>query len=324
MNSSTQKTITTQRGYTYAYYYTPSYKGKPTILLLHGFPCTSSTWSPQFNFLKEHGYGVVVPDMLGYGGTDKPSDAEAYKGKDLAQDVIDVLDEERLQNVVVVSHDWGVLVGTRLVNYHPERVLASVFISQGCFPPDPQYSWEKAIGALHEAVGYDVFGYWEFFASEGAAALIEEKLDTFFSMFFAGNPDEVISQMATRGKFRHWLENNNRADKPAYWTEEDKRKHQAALMKGGFQAPLNWYVARVKALDNKDDETVPKENFRFKTPTLFIAALKDVIGIPAVNEAVLRKYCDDLTVKEIDAGHWVMLEKPVELNEALGEFFAKL
>ncbi|KAF8983846.1 hypothetical protein BDQ17DRAFT_1377719 [Cyathus striatus] len=95
-------------------------------------------------------------------------------------------------------------------------------------------------------------------------------------------------------------------------------------MKGGLQGPLNWYVARVRALDNKDDETVPNENYPFRTPTLFVATLKDVVCIPSVNEAQLRKYCDQLSVKEIDSSHWVMFEKPNEPNEAFAEFLAKL
>ncbi|KAF8999693.1 Alpha/Beta hydrolase protein [Cyathus striatus] len=320
MDTATYKKVLTQRGCTYAYYHTPNpHKGRPTVLLLHGFPSTAEDWSSQYNYLIERNYGVIAPDMLGYGGTDNPTEADAYKGKDMAQDVVDILDTEGIERAVVVSHDWGVLIGTRLVNYHPDRVLASIFISHGCFQPDPQFSYEKLIENLR-----DVFGYWDFFASNGAAALIEEGLDTFYTMFFAADPDLAVAKMASRGKFRPWMESNNRADLPLFWSEDDKRKHQAALMKGGLQGPLNWYVARVRSLENKDDETVPNENYRFRAPTLFISTLKDVVCIASVNEAQLRKYCDQLSVKEIDSNHWVMFEKRNELNKAFAEFLAKL
>jgi hypothetical protein len=38
------------------------------------------------------GYRVVVPDMLGYGGTDKPTDATAYSTRKLCDDLVALLD----------------------------------------------------------------------------------------------------------------------------------------------------------------------------------------------------------------------------------------
>ncbi|KAF8999695.1 Alpha/Beta hydrolase protein [Cyathus striatus] len=318
MNTADYKTVLTQRGYTYAYYHTPNpHKGKPAVLLIHGFPSTAEDWSAQFKYLIEHDYGAIAPDMLGYGGTDKPTVPEAYKAKGMTQDMIDILDQEGVDRAVIVSHDWGVLIGTRLVNNHLNCVQASIFVSHGCVQPDPQFNYKILIEKLNAAVGYDVYGYWDFFTSDGAAEYI-------YTLFFAVEPDVVVAEMATRGRFRPWMENKNLSDAPAFWTVEDKRKHQAALMKGGLTGPLNWYVARMRELDNEDDAAVPKENYRFRTPTLYIPTLKDMICIPAINEAELRKYCDNLSVKVIDSTHWVMLEKPAELNEAIGEFLAKI
>jgi pimeloyl-ACP methyl ester carboxylesterase len=287
-----------------------------------GFPSTAQDWAPQFSYLVKHGYGVIAPDMLGYGGTDKPTDPDAYRGKPLAQDMIDILDKEGVQKVVSVSHDWGVIVGTRLVNYHADRILATVFVSLGCFQPDPNWSWEKCIENFHKTVGYDVYGYWEFFNSDDAADIIEKNLDSFYCMLFPADPLLWKTDMAPRGKIRPWIENNRQTPLPSYWTEEDRRKHQARLMQGGLKGPLCYYAARVRALDNKDDESVPQENLRFKMPTLFVATLQDYICLPSTNEATLRNYCDDLTVKEIDCSHWATLEKPDELNEILGEFLS--
>jgi len=55
------------------------------------------------------GYGIIAPDLLGYGGTDKPTNPEEYRSKLVAQDVIDVLDSvwwTWLTPVISVSHDW--------------------------------------------------------------------------------------------------------------------------------------------------------------------------------------------------------------------------
>lgn len=52
------------------------------------------------------GYGLIVPDLLGYGGTDKPTDLESYVGSGHAQDIIDILDKEGIDKVIGVGHDW--------------------------------------------------------------------------------------------------------------------------------------------------------------------------------------------------------------------------
>ena len=48
--------------------------------------------------------------MLGYGGTDKPTDGASYIGRKLAQDLVDIVNNENAQNVVAIGHDWSVLL----------------------------------------------------------------------------------------------------------------------------------------------------------------------------------------------------------------------
>ncbi|KAF8459845.1 Alpha/Beta hydrolase protein, partial [Gautieria morchelliformis] len=61
----------------YHYHYHPAKSaGLPTLLFLHGFPSTSGDWVCQVVYFSSKGYGVVAPDMLGYGGTSKPVDVE--------------------------------------------------------------------------------------------------------------------------------------------------------------------------------------------------------------------------------------------------------
>ena len=80
--------------------------GKPTLLFLHGFPSTSYGWRRQVEFFESKGFPVIVPDLLGYGGTDKPADAQFYKWGDMAGDVIDILDAEKVEKVIAIGHDW--------------------------------------------------------------------------------------------------------------------------------------------------------------------------------------------------------------------------
>lgn len=101
-----KKTCVTQDGTKYAYYRVEAEKGKPTFLLFHGFPSTANEWHNQISDLKNAGYGVVCPDMLGYGDTDKPTEIEAYSMPKMTGEIAQILDHEKLSQVIGVGHDW--------------------------------------------------------------------------------------------------------------------------------------------------------------------------------------------------------------------------
>lgn len=106
MDSSSYKDVTTSRGLNYHYYFAAARDSKPSLLFLHGFPSTSYDWRHQVAFFEAKGYGIVVPDLLGYGGTSKPDDAADYKASLVVKDVVDILDAEKIDKVVSIAHDW--------------------------------------------------------------------------------------------------------------------------------------------------------------------------------------------------------------------------
>ncbi|KAJ7817364.1 hypothetical protein B0H14DRAFT_3877517 [Mycena olivaceomarginata] len=67
-------------------------------------------WRKQVAFFQPLGYGIIVPDHLGYRGTDKPTDPKLYVGHGLAADMADILDAEAFAQVVAIGHDWCVRV----------------------------------------------------------------------------------------------------------------------------------------------------------------------------------------------------------------------
>jgi soluble epoxide hydrolase / lipid-phosphate phosphatase len=52
--------------------------------------------------------------MLGYGGTDKPTDPNLYRYDAIGKDLVDILDTEKLSKVIAVGHDWCVVI-----DYYP-------------------------------------------------------------------------------------------------------------------------------------------------------------------------------------------------------------
>ena len=48
----------------------------------------------------------MAPDLLGYGGTDKPSEVTAYTTEKMSQEIVAILDAEGVDRIVGVAHDW--------------------------------------------------------------------------------------------------------------------------------------------------------------------------------------------------------------------------
>ena len=93
-------------GHSYRYVnYRPYNSSKPSILFLHGFPSSSYDWRRQYDYFASRGYGILAPDLLGYGGSDKPSNVEAYTLKNQANDIAELLDCAGIGDVMSVAHD---------------------------------------------------------------------------------------------------------------------------------------------------------------------------------------------------------------------------
>ncbi|HEY2428335.1 MAG TPA: alpha/beta hydrolase [Acidimicrobiales bacterium] len=105
-------------------------QGRP-VLLLHGFPDTGRLWRNQVPALAEAGYQVIVPDLRGYGRSDKPNDVDAYNMLMLAGDAAAVLDDAGVERAHVVGHDWGAALAWTLGAFVPDRVDHLVALSVG-------------------------------------------------------------------------------------------------------------------------------------------------------------------------------------------------
>jgi pimeloyl-ACP methyl ester carboxylesterase len=110
--------------------YQVSGDGQP-VILLHGFPDSGRLWRHQVPVLVEAGFKVIVPDMRGYGRSDKPAAVDAYTIDKLAGDVVAVLDAAGVERAHVVGHDWGAGVAWATALMAAERVEHLVAMSVG-------------------------------------------------------------------------------------------------------------------------------------------------------------------------------------------------
>jgi pimeloyl-ACP methyl ester carboxylesterase len=105
-------------------------EGRP-VVLLHGFPDSGRLWRHQIAPLADAGFKVIVPDMRGYGASDKPAEVDAYNILYLVADVGAVLDHAGVDRAHVVGHDWGAAVAWALAAVAPDRVDHLVALSVG-------------------------------------------------------------------------------------------------------------------------------------------------------------------------------------------------
>jgi pimeloyl-ACP methyl ester carboxylesterase len=109
----------------------------PAVLLIHGFTDTSRSWSTIAPLLAK--YRLIIPDLRGHGGSDKPECC--YAIGDLAHDLKLLLDTRKIDRAHVVGHSLGSIVAQRLAADHPERVDRLVLIGSTGLPAVARGDW---------------------------------------------------------------------------------------------------------------------------------------------------------------------------------------
>ncbi|EIN10999.1 alpha/beta-hydrolase [Punctularia strigosozonata HHB-11173 SS5] len=152
-----------------------------TLVCVHGFPDLWYGWRYQIRPWVERGYRVVVPDMLGYGTTDKPYDIGAYTTKRLCEDLVALLDHIGVRKAVMIGHDWGSFTVSRFALWHPDRIIALIQLSVPYTPPAPEY-----ISVEEMARRYSNFAYQVYFADPSSTQEIEDNETQYYRSFFEG------------------------------------------------------------------------------------------------------------------------------------------
>lgn len=108
------------------FYRTAGFPENPTVLLLHGFPSSSSQYRDLMPLLAKDFY-VVAPDFPGFGQTKSPGREEFEYSFDHIARLIDQFTKELgIARYAMYVFDYGAPVGFRLAMWHPERITAIV------------------------------------------------------------------------------------------------------------------------------------------------------------------------------------------------------
>ena len=119
----------------------------PAVLLIHGIPTSSLLWRRIIPVLAET-HRVIAPDMLNYGKSEKPVDADVSIAAQ-SRLMIGVLDALGIPRADVVAHDIGGGVAQIMAVNHPERVKKLVLSNAVCLDswPIPEFKPLQEPGA---------------------------------------------------------------------------------------------------------------------------------------------------------------------------------
>jgi pimeloyl-ACP methyl ester carboxylesterase len=88
-----------------------------TVVLMHGKNFFGAYWASTINFLRRHGFRVVVPDQIGFGKSSKPD--IYYSFHLLAHNTKRLLDHLNIARAAVLGHSMGGMLATRFALMYP-------------------------------------------------------------------------------------------------------------------------------------------------------------------------------------------------------------
>ncbi|MFC6197562.1 alpha/beta fold hydrolase [Ponticaulis profundi] len=111
-----------------AYMYLPADAGQTTIVLMHGKNFNGAYWEETARYLNAKGYGVLIPDQIGFGKSSKPR-AYQYSFNQLAANTRDLMTELGIEKAVILGHSMGGMVASRFALSYPEQTEKLVLVN---------------------------------------------------------------------------------------------------------------------------------------------------------------------------------------------------
>ncbi len=116
-----------------SYHYLDEGDGPP-VVMVHGNPSWSFYYRNLVLALRDR-FRCIVPDHIGCGLSDKPGDDRyAYTLSRRVADLEQLLEQLGIrENITLVVHDWGGMIGMAYAVRHPERIKRLVILNTGAF-----------------------------------------------------------------------------------------------------------------------------------------------------------------------------------------------
>ncbi|ORB60547.1 hydrolase [Mycobacteroides saopaulense] len=300
----------------------------PAVVLCHGFPGLWYTWRHQLAALSAAGFRVIAPDMRGYGRTTAPREASAYDRSTTVADLVGLLDALELPDAVFCGHDFGAHLVWDMPTWAHDRVRALFQLS---VPRTRRLPVKPSVG--FEYLASQHFTHLEYFQEPGVA---EAELDAQPEAFLAA----LFHSLSGANRYLDCWDHPAQVDGkrngyldvlpsppalPWNWlSEEDLGYYAAEFTRTGFTGGLNWY--RAEDLVWAQNEHL--HNTPINVPVAFVAGSADPVlemlgSDPMTVMADLVPGLKSAVIVE-GAGHFVQMERPDAVNNAMIEFLNTL
>jgi pimeloyl-ACP methyl ester carboxylesterase len=258
----------------------------PAVVLLHGWPGDRTDYRRLAPLLADRGFEVVVPDLRGFGASDKLAvESSQYGVEAQGRSVVGLVEELGLERPVFAGYDIGSRISQGIARSRPDLVRGMVIA-----PPLPGIGKRVFSEQAQAEFWYQAFH---------KLPVIEELID--------GNPDAVRSYL--RHFWTHW-------SGPGFEPELDHLV-EVYSMRGAFTASISWYRAGAGAVATSAAETAPASYDRIGVPTVVLWPEFDPL-FPRAWSDRLDDFFSDVRLRLVDGvGHYAPLEYPEILAEEI-------
>jgi pimeloyl-ACP methyl ester carboxylesterase len=259
----------------------------PAVVLLHGWPGDRTDYRLLAPMLAGQGFEVIVPDLRGFGESDKHviDPATQYSAAAQARSVAGLIEELELDRPVLAGYDVGSRVAQTIARSTPGLIEGLVVA-----PPLPGIG--KRVFSEHAQAEF-------WYQAFHKLPVIEELID--------GNPEAVRAYL--RHFWTHW-------SGPDFEPELDHLV-TAYSEPGAFTASLNWYRAGAGSVATSAAEVAPASYDRIAVPTVVLWPEFDPL-FPRAWSDRLDDFFSDARLRFVDGvGHYAPLEYPEVLAEEI-------
>lgn len=267
----------------------------PPLLLLHGNPQTHAMWHKVAPALSRR-FTVICPDLRGYGGSLKPeatADHAPYAKREMAQDMVEVMEHLGHRRFFVAGHDRGGRVAHRLAIDSPERVHRLAILD---IIPTLEH-FERADMAF--AMGYY---HWFWFAQPHPfpETLINAAPEIWFAAHTSREPKS-----------------------PEFFDREALADYLSAVRDPDMIRGMCEDYRAAATIDLEHDRASRTAGRKVQCPVLVLWGAKAKIAAWYDALAIWHQYCGaEVTGRALDSGHYLAEEAPEAVVDAFVEFFS--
>ncbi|BBW91763.1 alpha/beta hydrolase [Pseudoalteromonas sp. PS1M3] len=109
-------------------YLKPTKEKMPTVTLMHGKNFNADYWTTTAQYLQSLGFGVLIPDQIGFGKSSKPTNYQ-YSFASLAHHTHALIDSLNLKQTIVVGHSMGGMLASRFALMYPNTTTKLVLLN---------------------------------------------------------------------------------------------------------------------------------------------------------------------------------------------------